>query len=88
LAVTLVFSFFIGAAGWVFALGRRMITSKVIDEAVQIFVKREIYELEMRSIQASITALQLEQKTNHSDMINRLDKAVDQINKKIDLLVQ
>ena len=78
----------IGSSGWIFGFGRRMITNKVIEEASQIFVKREIYELEMKNIQASITALQLEQKSNHQDFIVRLDKAVEQLNKKIDLLVQ
>lgn len=78
----------IGGAGWAFALGRKMITSKVIEEAEQRFVKREIYELEMRSIQESIKALQLEQKNNHADFIVRLDKATDQLNLKIDKLIE
>lgn len=78
----------IGAAGWLFALGRKMITNKVIEEVGALFVKREIYELEIKNIQASIMALQLEQKANHADFIVRLDKAVDQVSKKVDLLVQ
>lgn len=71
----------VGGAGWAFALGRKVITSKVIEEASQIFVKRDIHDLEIRNMQNSITS-------NHADLVVRLDKAVEQINQKIDLLTQ
>lgn len=83
-----IFTLLIGGAGWAFAFGRKIITQKVIEEASMIFVKREIYELEMKNVQASITALQLEQKANHQDMINRLEQVARQINEKIDLIMQ
>ena len=78
----------VGLAGWIVAFGRKIITSKVVDEVSKTFVRREIYELEMKNVQASITALTLEQKSNHADMVNRLDKAAEQIYKKIDMLTQ
>lgn len=78
----------VGLAGWLVAFGRKVITTRVIDEVSKTFVRRDIYDLEMKNVQASITALTLEQKANHADMINRLEKSFEQINKKIEMLVQ
>lgn len=86
--IKLIIMIIVGGAGWAFALGRRVITSKVIEEASAIFVKRDIHDLEIKNMQTSIIDVQREQKSNHADLVARLDKAVEQINKKVEMLMQ
>ncbi len=67
----------VSISGWITAIGHRVFMSSLMEKVGQRFVSKEIYEKDMKAIQASLSSIETKVDIGMDKLENKIDKLTE-----------